>query len=255
MSKDLDFALSLADSADEIALSRFRALDLKVDTKPDRTPVTDADTAVEERLRSLISNFSPADAVIGEEFGAQTGTREWIIDPIDGTVNFLRGIPIWASLIALRVNGELKLSVVSAPALGRRWWAEKGSGAHTRDIDGSERTLGVSKVAKLEDSFVSFNSISQWDSIGKAERLTELSRKVFRDRAFGDFLSYMYVAEGIIEMAAEPDLKLHDIAALVPIVTEAGGRFTALDGGLDDDTSAVIASNGLLHDQFREILA
>ena len=144
---------------------------------------------------------------------------------------------------------------MSAPALGRRWWAEKGSGAHTLDIDGSERTLGVSKVAKLEDSFVSFNSISQWDSIGKAERLTELSRKVFRDRAFGDFLSYMYVAEGIIEMAAEPDLKLHDIAALVPIVTEAGGRFTALDGELDDDTSAVIASNGLLHDQFREILA
>ena len=254
MSKDLEFALELAQSADEISLSRFRALDLKVETKPDRTPVTDADKAVEERLRAMISDYSPTDAVIGEEFGSAAGTREWIIDPIDGTANFLRGLPIWATLIALRVDGELRLSVVSAPALGRMWWAERGAGAHTKNIDGSKRSLEVSKVASLEDSYVSFNSISQWDSIGKAERLTELSRRVWKDRAFGDFLSYMYVAEGLIEMAAEPDLKVYDIAALVPIVLEAGGRFTALDGELSDESSAVIASNGLMHEQFLEIL-
>ncbi|MGA1171938.1 MAG: inositol monophosphatase family protein, partial [Aquiluna sp.] len=160
MTKDLEFALELAQSADEISLSRFRALDLKVETKPDRTPVTDADKAVEERLRAMIADFSPADAVIGEEFGSAAGSREWIIDPIDGTANFLRGLPIWATLIALRVDGELKLSVVSAPALGRMWWAERGAGAHTKDIDGSKRSLKVSKVTSLEDSYVSFNSIS-----------------------------------------------------------------------------------------------
>ena len=254
MSKDLDFALQLAASADEISLSRFRSLDLRIETKPDRTPVTDADRAVEEKLRAMIAAYSPEDAVIGEEFGSASGEREWIIDPIDGTANFLRGLPIWATLIALRVAGEIRLSVVSAPALGRIWWAEKGHGALTKDIDGAKRVLTVSKVANLEDSYVSFNSISQWDSIGAADKLTELSRRVWKDRAFGDFLSYMYVAEGLIEMAAEPDLKIHDIAALVPIVLEAGGRFTALDGELSDASSAVIASNGLLHDKFLEIL-
>lgn len=255
MSKDLEFALELAASADAISLSRFRALDLRVETKPDRTPVTDADRAVEEALRKLIADYSPEDTVIGEEFGSQRGRREWIIDPIDGTANFLRGLPIWATLIALRIDGELRLSVVSAPALGRRWWAEAGAGSHTTDIDGSQRPIRVSSVAKLEDAFFSFNSISQWDSIGSAEKLTELSRKVWKDRAFGDFLSYMYVAEGLIEMAAEPDLKIHDIAALVPIVREAGGRFTALDGELNEDTSVVLASNGILHEAFRELLA
>lgn len=254
MSKDLEFALRLADEADEISLSRFRALDLNVETKPDRTPVTDADRAVEARIRELISEYSHGDTVIGEEFGAEKGDREWIIDPIDGTANFLRGIPIWATLIALRVGGELKASVVSAPALGRRWWAERGAGSFTRDIDGSSRSLSVSNVARLEDAYVSFNSISQWDSIGSAAKLTELSRATWRDRAFGDFLSYMYVAEGVIEMAAEPDLKLHDIAALVPIVEEAGGRLTALDGELNDESSAVLASNSLLHAEFLRIL-
>ena len=255
MSKDLEFALELANAADSISLARFRSLDLKIETKPDRTPVTDADRAVEQKLRNLIAQHRPEDAVIGEEFGSRAGSREWIIDPIDGTANFLRGLPIWATLIALRINGELELSVVSAPAMGRRWWAETGSGSHTKDIDGTIRAIGVSAVSKLEDSYVSFNSIGQWDQIGGAARLTELSRRVWKDRAFGDFLSYMFVAEGQIEMAAEPDLKLHDIAALVPIVREAGGTFTALDGELSDQTSAVIASNGLLHGEFLEILS
>lgn len=252
---DLEFALALADAADEISLSRFRSLDLGVETKPDRTPVTDADRAVEQRLREMIGSSRPEDSVIGEEFGSDfSASRQWIIDPIDGTANFLRGIPIWGTLIALRESGTLKLSVVSAPALGRRWWAELGAGAWTSDLDGSERQLSVSSVTRLEDAYVSYNSLQQWHGIGKAEQIVALADKVWRIRAFGDFLSYMYVAEGIIDAATEPDLKIHDIAALVPIVLEAGGRFTALDGELNDDSSVVLATNGQLHQQIQALL-
>lgn len=253
---DLDFALKLAQAADDIALARFRAVDLSVKTKPDRTPVTDADQSVESALRELISAERAGDSVIGEEFGSELGSsREWIIDPIDGTANFLRGIPIWGTLIALRVDGEFVLSVVSAPALGRRWWAAAGEGAFTRDIEGSIRQIRVSSVQQLADAYVSYNSIQQWLGIGKAQQVVDLSAKVWRIRAFGDFLSYMYVAEGIIDAASEPDLKIHDIAALVPIVREAGGQFTALDGELSDATSVVLASNGHLHQQMRSALS
>lgn len=252
---DLEFALKLADAADEISLSRFRALDLAVTTKPDRTPVTDADQAVELRLRELIAAERETDAIIAEEFGASgSSTREWIIDPIDGTANFLRGNSIWGTLIALRISGEIKLAVVSAPALGRRWWAELGSGAWTKDIDGSERPLRVSNVADLGDSYVSYNSLQQWLGIGKAQQIVDLSGKVWRIRAFGDFLSYMYVAEGILDAAFEPDLKIHDIAALVPIVREAGGKFTALEGELEESSTVVLASNGKIHEQLRAVL-
>ena len=252
---DLEFALKLADAADEISLARFRALDLAVTTKPDRTPVTDADQAVELRLRELIAAERESDAIIAEEFGTSgSSTREWIIDPIDGTANFLRGNSIWGTLIALRISGEIKLAVVSAPALGRRWWAEIGSGAWTKDIDGSERQLRVSNVAELGDSYVSYNSLQQWLGIGKAQEIVDLAGKVWRIRAFGDFLSYMYVAEGILDAAFEPDLKIHDIAALVPIVREAGGMFTALDGELDETSSVVLASNGRIHKQLRAVL-
>ena len=255
MMRDLEFALLLAQAADEISLARFGSLDLSVETKPDRTPVTDADRAVETKLRQLIALERTGDGVIGEEFGnGESVSREWIIDPIDGTANFLRGIPIWGTLIALRIDGELKLSVVSAPAIGRRWWAEAGSGAFTQDIDGATRQLAVSKVANLSDAYISYNSIQQWRQIGKAEKILALSDKVWRTRAFGDFLSYMYVAEGIIDAAGEPDLKVYDIAALVPIVREAGGTFSALDGELTDSSSVVLASNGLLHEQMRSAL-
>lgn len=253
---DLEFALKLAAAADEISLGRFRSMDLKIQTKPDRTPVTDADRAVETKIRELIQTNRPQDSVIGEEFGSDTSSsRQWIIDPIDGTANFLRGIPIWATLIALRVDGELVLSVVSAPALGRTWWAATGQGAWTKDLDGTTRRLSVSAVERLSDAYVSYNSLQQWQQIGKAEQIADLATKVWRIRAFGDFLSYMYVAEGIIDAAGEPDLKIYDIAALVPIVREAGGSFSGLDGELADDTSVVIASNGLLHEQFRAVLA
>jgi len=253
--KDLEFALGLADAADELSLARFRSLDLEVETKPDRTPVTDADRAVERRLRELISDHRPQDAVIGEEFANDVAaSREWIIDPIDGTANFLRGIPIWATLIALRIDGELVLSVVSAPALGRRWWARTGGGSFTRDIGGETRELKVSSVASLADSYVSYNSIQQWQQIGLGSQIVKLSEKVWRTRAFGDFLSYMYVAEGIIDAASEPDLKIYDIAALVPIVREAGGTFTGLHGELEEKTSVVLATNGNIHEAMRAAL-
>jgi histidinol-phosphatase len=250
---DLEFALLLADAADRISLDRFRALDLRVETKPDRTPVTDADRAVEFELRNLIAMHRPQDAVIGEEFeNTASAERNWIIDPIDGTANYLRGVPVWASLIALRIDGVIVLSVVSAPALGRRWWAERENGAFTKDIDGSVRTCQVSEVREIKDASISFNSIRQWDQAGLLEPLIELTREVWRDRAYGDFLSYMYLAEGLLDMVSEHDLKIYDIAALVPIVEEAGGKFSALDSELSDTTSSVLASNGHLHQQFQD---
>jgi len=252
---DIELLQVLANAADDISLARFRALDLVVEAKPDRTPVTDADRAVEGKLRELLKLYRPTDEVIGEEMD-KTGdsNRSWIIDPIDGTANYLRGVPIWGTLIALRVDGEITTSIISAPALGRRWWAGKGRGAFTKDIDGSVRKITVSKIAKLEDSTLSFNSLEQWRNQGLLERLLELSTNVSRTRAYGDFLSYMFVAEGAIEIASEHDLKIHDIAALVPILTEAGGRITDLQGELTEDSSSVIATNTLLHEVVQDAL-
>jgi histidinol-phosphatase len=252
---DIELLQVLASAADDISLARFRALDLVVEAKPDRTPVTDADKAVEGKLRELLKLYRPTDEVIGEEMD-KTGdsNRSWIIDPIDGTANYLRGVPIWGTLIALRVDGEITTSIISAPALGRRWWAGKGRGAFTKDIDGSVRKITVSKIAKLEDSTLSFNSLEQWRNQGLLEQLLELSTNVSRTRAYGDFLSYMFVAEGAIEIASEHDLKIHDIAALVPILTEAGGRITDLQGELTEDSSSVIATNSLLHQAVQDAL-
>lgn len=252
---DIELLQVLANAADDISLARFRALDLVVEAKPDRTPVTDADKAVEGKLRELLRLYRPTDEVIGEEMD-KTGdsNRSWIIDPIDGTANYLRGVPIWGTLIALRVDGEITTSIISAPALGRRWWAGKGRGAFTKDIDGSVRKITVSKIAKLEDSTLSFNSLEQWRNQGLLEQLLELSTNVSRTRAYGDFLSYMFVAEGAIEIASEHDLKIHDIAALVPILTEAGGRITDLQGELTEDSSSVIATNSLLHQAVQDAL-
>jgi histidinol-phosphatase len=250
--KDLELALALADAADAISLTRFQALDLKIETKPDRTPVTDADQSVERKIREMISQLAPSDIVIGEEFeNTGSSSRAWIVDPIDGTANFLRGLPIWATLIALRIDSTITTSVVSAPAMGRRWWASQGEGAFTRDVDGSVRKLSVSAVSDLSDSYISYNSIQQWQRIGKEKNIENLSQQVWRIRAFGDFLSYMYVAEGAIDAASEPDLKIYDIAALVPIVQEAGGRFTDLTGELSEHSSTVLASNGLIHEAIR----
>jgi histidinol-phosphatase len=253
---DLELALAIADLADSISLERFRALDLKVETKPDRSPVTDADKAVEQAIKALLAEKVPSDALIGEEYGTAEGitNRTWIIDPIDGTANYLRGVPVWATLIALSIDGKPTVSVVSAPAMGRRWWAAPGIGAWTRDIDGSSRELAVSGIGDFENASISYNNLQLWDSSGRLPQLVELSRKLWRTRAYGDFWSYMLLAEGALEIVAEHDLKIYDIAALVPIVEQAGGQFSDLDGELNEESSSVLATNGKLHSATAEAL-
>ncbi|CAB4621054.1 MAG: histidinol phosphatase [Actinobacteria bacterium] len=252
---DLDLAIELANIADAISLERFRALDLHVENKPDRTPVTDADRSVEQAIKKVLNEKVPNDALIGEEFGnAGTASRTWIIDPIDGTANYLRGVPVWATLIALAIDGKPVVSVVSAPALGRRWWAAPEIGAFTKDIDGSVREIKVSAVSELENSSLSYNNLQLWDQAGMLSQLTSLSRKVWRTRAYGDFWSYMLLAEGALDIVSEHDLKIYDIAALVPIVEQAGGKFSAIEGPLTSETSSVLATNGSLHESVRNSL-
>jgi histidinol-phosphatase len=246
---DLRLAHVLADDADSITTSRFKALDLHVMTKPDLTPVTDADNAVEEGIRRTLSRARPRDAVIGEEQGA-TGhsQRRWVVDPIDGTKNFVRGVPVWATLIGLMVDDEVVVGVVSAPQLNRRWWAMKDGGAWTGKSLLRATPCQVSDVSRLEDASFSYSSLGGWEERDRLEDFLALSRRCWRTRAYGDFWSYMLVAEGAVDIAAEPELSLWDMAALAPIVTEAGGRFTGLDGtdGVHQGNAAV--SNGLLHE-------
>lgn len=253
-SEDLELAIKLADAADAISLARFRALDLNIETKPDRSPVTDADRAVELALKEILAAERPEDGIVGEEFGnSGSKTRKWIIDPIDGTANYMRGVPVWASLIALSIDGHAVVSVVSAPAMGKRWWAAPGI-AKSSEIDGTVRDLKVSNIADLEHASLSYNNLQLWDSYGYLDRLISLSRQVWRTRAYGDFYSYMLLAEGSLDVVAEHDLKLYDIAALVPIVEQAGGTFTAIDGPLTEETSSVLATNGRLHDTVLDTL-
>ena len=246
---DLELALSLADAADRVTVARFGAADLRVETKPDLTPVSDADRAAEQVLRDRLAEARPGDAVSGEEFGAAgTGARRWVLDPIDGTKNFVRGVPVWASLIALLVAGRPVVGVVSAPLLGRRWWAAQGGGAWAAALGGAPRRLAVSGVATLADASLSYSSLAGWQPAGRRERVVALLDGCWRTRAYGDFWSYMLVAEGAVDLATEAELSLWDMAALYPIVTEAGGRFTALDGTDGVDGPGAAASNGLLHE-------
>ena len=253
---DLRLAHMLADQADAITMSRFKAIDLEVTAKPDLTPVTDADTAVEDAIRMMISRTRPRDAVHGEERAdSGWGPRRWVIDPIDGTANFVRGVPVWATLIGLMVGDEVVAGVVSAPALSRRWWAHKGGGAFT----GRNLLQGVacraSAVRDIEDASLSYSSLSGWVDSGRGQQFVDLLRECWRTRAYGDFWSYMLVAEGAVDLAAEPELALHDMAALAVIVTEAGGRFTNLEGAPGVHGPGAIATNGLLHDEVVERLA
>ncbi len=278
MLDDLALAHSLADEADAISLARFGASDLSVETKPDLTPVSDADKAVERALRSTLSDARPADAVAGEEEGvipAGANGRRWVIDPIDGTKNFVRGVPVWATLIALMddsvsdtasdepartAHGLVTTAVVSAPALGRRWWAARGQGAWTgpsgiaaRGSNSNHVTPGtapvgrricVSRVAQVSDASLSFSSENLWgDRLDAFRRLREAC---WRTRAYGDFWSHLLVAEGAVDIAMEPSLSLWDFAALVPIVVEAGGRITDLDGS--PCSSSGLTTNGRLHE-------
>jgi histidinol-phosphatase len=250
---DLALALELADLADAITLPRFRAVDLVVEAKPDLTPVTDADLAVERCLRAELRSRLPADAVLGEEYGVDGpvgAARQWIIDPIDGTKNFLRGLPVWATLIALQVSGVGTVGVVSAPALGRRWWAARGHGAFA---DGAP--IQVSRVADLADAHLSYSSLTGWEQLGRLEAFLDLTRQVWRTRAFGDFWSHVLVAEGSVDIAAEPEVSLWDLAALQVLVEEAGGRFTDLSGVTTSSGGSALSTNGLLHDEALAALA
>jgi len=238
-------------------MARFDRPDLEVRTKADATHVTEADLATERAIREILGAERPGDGILGEEFGAEGSTqRQWIIDPIDGTANYLKGIPMWATLIALAIDGVPRVGVVSQPAIGRRWWAATGLGAWTNETqrDAGPRRLSVSPVDSLDQASVSFQSIAQWDGAGRLDELTRLTRAVWRDRGYGDAWPYMLLAEGRLEFVAEFDVKEYDIAAHVPIVTEAGGRFTAFDGSDSIAARSSLATNGLLHDAFLDLL-
>lgn len=239
MSADLDLALSLADDADAISLPRFRAVDLKIDVKPDLTPVTDADRAVERALRERLARERPEEPVLGEEEGggSSAGTR-WVVDPIDGTKNFTRGIPVWGTLIALERDGAIVCGVVSAPAMGKRWWAAAGEGAY-RD---GER-LGVSGVDSLADAVLAYSTRGLRDV-----RALELIRRVWHAQPYSDFWAFMLLAEGSVDVAIEHEMNPWDNAPLKVIVEEAGGRFSNLRGDPRYDGGSAVATNGLLHD-------
>jgi histidinol-phosphatase len=246
---DLRLAHVLADDADSLTQARFKALDLHVMSKPDLTPVTDADKAVEEGIRRTLSRVRSRDAVLGEEHGASGHSqRRWVIDPIDGTKNYVRGVPVWATLIALVVDDEVVLGVVSAPQLQRRWWASVGNGAWTGRSLLKATQIHTSDVRRLEDASLSYASLGGWDERGRLEDFLSLARRCWRTRAYGDFWSYMLLAEGAVDIAAEPELELYDMAALDVIVREAGGQFSALDGTPGPFGGNALASNGHLHE-------
>ncbi|MER6619456.1 histidinol-phosphatase [Streptomyces sp. NPDC000931] len=263
---DLRLAHVLADAADAATMERFKALDLKVETKPDMTPVSEADKAAEELIRGHLKRARPRDAILGEEYGVEgTGPRRWVIDPIDGTKNYVRGVPVWATLISLMEAGgggtsrssaaesgggfQPVVGVVSAPALGRRWWAAQGHGAFAGRSLSSASRLHVSRVSELSDASFAYSSLSGWEEQGRLDGFLDLTREVWRTRAYGDFWPYMMVAEGSVDLCAEPELSLWDMAATAIVVTEAGGSFTGLDGRPGPHSGNAAASNGLLHDE------
>jgi histidinol-phosphatase len=245
MHPDLELAMEMADGADELTVRHFRSAELLIDTKPDMTPVTEADRAVEEMVAERLAFSRPDDSLLGEEFGQQgTSTRRrWIVDPIDGTKNYIRGIPVFATLLALEQEGEMVVGVVSAPGLGRRWYAARGEGAFA---DGER--IQVSSIDRIEDAQVCHAGIEAWDRIGRAEGILQLSRRAWRGRGFGDFWQHMLVAQGSAELAVEPEVNLWDLAAVKVVVEEAGGRFTDLAGVATANGGSAVSSNGHLHD-------
>ena len=254
---DLALALRLADLADPIAMSRFRAVDLVVETKPDLTPVTEADRAVERAVREALAAERPDDAILGEEYGtAGTASRRWVIDPIDGTKNYVRGVPVWAVLIALLVDGDPVVGVVSAPALARRWWAAAGTGAWATDPSTAQpRRLRVSAVTALADASFAYSDAHGWAERGATTGLATLLDDTWRQRAYGDFWSHMLVAEGAVDVAAEPHLETYDMAALVPVVREAGGQLTSFEGGDALAGGSALSTNRALHEHVVDLLA
>ncbi|MBV8079383.1 MAG: histidinol-phosphatase [Actinobacteria bacterium] len=245
MGPDVAFAHELADAADAITVARFRALDLGVETKPDLSPVTEADRAAEEAIRDLVSRRRDGEGVLGEEFGDDGGDVRWIVDPIDGTRNYVRGVPVWATLLALEREGRVDAALVSSPALGRRWWAARGEGAWAN----GDR-LAVSRIARLDDAVVSISSPTQMPPGWSA-----LAQRAWNERGFGDFWQHCLVAEGSVDVAAEPWLMLWDYAAVQLLVEEAGGRCTTFDGGASYERGSFLSSNGRLHDEAVALLS
>jgi histidinol-phosphatase len=244
---DLTLALALADQADALTMARFGALDLRVETKPDLTPVTDADRGAEESLRATLAEARPDDSVFGEEFGGTTTLtgRQWVLDPIDGTKNFVRGVPVWCTLIALLEDGAPTVGVVSAPALARRWWAGAGQGAFG-SFAGQTRKLAVSGISDLASASLSYSDLTTgWED--RRDRFVDLTDAVWRVRAYGDFWSYCMVAEGAVDIACEPEVKLWDIAPLDILIREAGGVFTSIDGADGPHGGSALATDGQLH--------
>ena len=251
----LALALELADDADRITMGRFRASDLKVETKPDLTPVSEADQAVERALRDRLAAYD-GHVVLGEEFGFDPGDGSaeyrWIIDPIDGTKNYVRGVPIWATLIGVERSGELVVGVASAPALGMRWWAGRGLGAFRND-----EKITVSSVAALEDAQVSFawDTADKFHADGIGPKLLALSHSCWRTRGIGDFWQHLLVADGSFDIAIDPIVGVWDIAALIPIVEEAGGRWSGVNGDTQLEAGSFVSTNGRLHDAVLASLA
>ena len=241
---DLRLALELADAADEITMKHFRLATLEVRTKHDMTPVSEADEAVERMIRERLAKERPDDGIVGEEFGASgSSARRWIIDPIDATKNYVRGIPVFATLIALADGDRILTGVVSAPALGRRWSASAGSGAFCNGT-----AMRVSQISSLADAAIAYDSVTDFDKFGTADKFFSLVRSCGRARGFGDFWIHMLVAEGAIEIAVEPQVAPWDMAAVQVIVEEAGGRFTNLRGEARHDGGSGVSTNGALHE-------
>ncbi len=242
---DLSFAHRLADAADAITMGRFRALDLHVDTKPDLTPVSEADRAAEEKVRELIAASGRGENVLGEEFGDDGGDAKWIVDPIDGTTNYVRGVPVWATLLALERQGEVAVSLVSAPALHRRWWAVRGEGAFAEGV-----RCAVSRVARVEDAAVSTTSARRMP-----DGWRELVRRAWSNRGLGDFWQHCLVAEGSLDVATDgPYMRVWDYSAVRLLVEEAGGRATTFEGEAPADRRSLVTTNGLLHDEVVSLL-
>jgi len=241
----LAFAHRLADAADAITLARFRASDLVVETKPDLTPVSEADRAAEEAIRALVASERPGETVYGEEFGDDGGATRWIVDPIDGTMNYVRGIPVWGTLLALECDGVVDVGLVSAPALGRRWWAARGDGAWA-----AGEPCRVSAVARLDDAAVSTTSPREMPP-----GWTEVVARAWATRGLSDFWQHCLVAEGVLDAAADPGCQLWDYAAVRLVVEEAGGRCTTFDGGELEPGGTWLSTNGVLHDEVGSLLA
>ena len=255
---DLDLARQLADLADAITMDRFRAVDLAVQTKPDSSPVSEADTAVERMIRERLAAARPRDTILGEEYGSAeppASGRRWIVDPIDGTQSYVRGVPVWATLIALELHGEPVVGVASAPALRRRWWAARDRGAYGQEAGGPVRELRVSRVAELADAQLCFGGPEEWVADGRLDNLLALSAQMGRTRGYGDFWQYMLVAEGAAEIATDPDVSVWDLAVPLVIVIEAGGRFSDFSGAVTHAGGGGLATNGLLHEAARATLA